>query len=72
MTRKSKTVKRKRPAARPPEDKIIGILKKRLTEIGEIRDRLSDDLEDLETAHGDCVEAYQNIEDAIEALSRLA
>ena len=65
MAQKPKTKKRK------PDNKVIGILKKRLTEIGKIRDSLASDLQDLELAHNDCVEACNSIEEAIDALSRL-
>ena len=74
ITHMARTTKKPKTKKRPKVkiNQAIEILKKRLVEVGVIRDRISNDISDLDSLHDDCIEAYENIETAIYALSRLA
>jgi ABC-type transporter Mla subunit MlaD len=51
-------------------DKIIKQLSKRQAEIASVRDKLRENIADAESLADDCDEAIDNIERAVDALSR--
>ena len=51
--------------------KLIMQLKKRQAAIAKVRDKLREDISNAEQLEEDCNEAHENLELAIDALSRL-
>ncbi len=50
----------------------IDVLKKRQAEVAKVRDKLRDDVEEIEMLKDSCERAYDDLQRAIEALSELA
>jgi len=53
-------------------EKSKKILEQHLREIGDLRDKITDSMTDLEELENNCREAYDSLEEAIDALSRLS
>lgn len=49
----------------------IEVLKKRQAEVGKVRDKIRDDLDEMEMLKDSCERAYDDMQRAIDALSEL-
>lgn len=57
---------------KPITKRWIEVLKKRQEEVGKVRDKLRDDLDEMEMLKETCDRAYDDMQRAVEALSELA